>query len=325
MNEQLQTKICEIYSKSKKSQSQIAREFNVSQTTVCKILKDNFIVCRNTRKYRFDETLFDNIDCEWKSYFLGFFIADGYHNESKHCLTLSIAYDDVEILEKFNHFIYNGKYQIRKYTRRKNEKDLVRITLYSKRVSNKFKSLGIRQKKSFTCGYPKCNLEGELFHHFVRGLIDGDGCISKSSKTGDYSIDLTTSPSLGNKLIKKFTKIGFNFKSTIRYYNLPLVILRLSGNRQCESFLNWLYQDATMFLTRKFNKYNELKHQTKQRNDPSRFKGYSFYSNRSKPYVVKIVKYKKIVYYECFSTENEAVSAYRSNKLKHEISVSSDS
>lgn len=35
------------------------------------------------RKYNFNEHYFDNIDCQEKAYWLGFFAADGYNHQSK--------------------------------------------------------------------------------------------------------------------------------------------------------------------------------------------------------------------------------------------------
>ena len=55
----------------------------------------------NMRKYNFNEHYFDNIDCQEKAYWLGFFAADGYNHRSKGCIEFRLHRQDREILERF--------------------------------------------------------------------------------------------------------------------------------------------------------------------------------------------------------------------------------
>ena len=57
------------------------------------------------KKYYLKEDIFDNIDTEEKAYWLGFLYADGNVANNASRIRLSLAENDLEILEKFSIFI----------------------------------------------------------------------------------------------------------------------------------------------------------------------------------------------------------------------------
>ena len=59
----------------------ICPRFNLSRTSVRRILNLYNIPVIRPRKYSLDETFFETIDSEDKAYFLGLLYADGYHFE----------------------------------------------------------------------------------------------------------------------------------------------------------------------------------------------------------------------------------------------------
>lgn len=78
-----------------------------------KILKDNNIkIISNVeklRKYEIDENYFDIIDSEHKAYTLGFLYADGYNNEKKNIVKISLMEDDIDILKQIREPICPNK------------------------------------------------------------------------------------------------------------------------------------------------------------------------------------------------------------------------
>ena len=64
------------------SSLQIAKDYNVTASSICGLLRRNGCVLRsnkiNSRKYSFNENYFKNIDTAEKAYWLGFIAADGY-------------------------------------------------------------------------------------------------------------------------------------------------------------------------------------------------------------------------------------------------------
>ena len=101
--------------------------------------------------------------------------------------------------------------------------------------------------------------------HFIRGYFDGDGCFSvikrndrknPNSKTYQFNITGMENPlrKIQEHLIKNTGVVDNGLKhrkSTIA------VTIHYSGRNVCKRILDYLYQDATIYLQRKYNKYVE--------------------------------------------------------------------
>lgn len=76
-----QSEIIKMYTEDKKGYKTIQKELNLPYSTivVLRFLKENNLMDKNrvSRKYKFDENFFENIDTEEKAYWLGFIYADG--------------------------------------------------------------------------------------------------------------------------------------------------------------------------------------------------------------------------------------------------------
>lgn len=228
------------------------------------------------QKYYINENIFDNIDTEEKAYWLGYLYADGNVSRTNR-VRLSLAEQDYEILEKFSNFIFNQN-RIKKYILPKNKsgQNLVYVDVCNKHIANQLTNLGCPPNKTFILKFPEW-LNNNLYNHFIRGYFDGDGCLSinicnnksKGIKTKSIIVsqslnanfDLLSTKEFVNKL--QFIFNDLNIHSTIykRHKNRDNnnFTLKVSGNRQIEKLMNWLYKDATIFLNRKNIKYLELK------------------------------------------------------------------
>lgn len=262
MNNLNDQEIVKLYCEKNLTQLQISKLFNVTQSCIYLHLKKNKIKCRNNRKYLVNEFIVDNLLSEDILYFIGFFVADGYHNEKEKRLSISITSKDIEILNHFNKLFYDGKHPIKIYDykrKNRNNKPVAVLDIFSSKISKIFKNIGIRQKKSFTCGIPKLNIPDKLFHHFVRGLFDGDGCIYKSKKQNSYTIYLIGNNIISKQLKIRFKKFGFKFKEKIHKKSKnKMTYLILGKNENVKDFLEWMYKDSNFYLNRKFKKYEDL-------------------------------------------------------------------
>ncbi len=314
-----QDEIISLYVKDGMSQAKIAPKYGVCQMTVANILKRNGIKSRE-RKYPLDEHIFDNFDSEEKLYYLGFFLADGHHNEDTGRLTITLSVVDQEILEKFNEWIYKGQREIRVHHSQKDKKHpnaSCTFSINSRIMSNRFAEIGIHGNKTFTAEMPKIEMDEQKFRHFFRGLFDGDGCICLK-KDGGSGIDLPGAPTLIAQLAKKMNGYGFSFR--IQHfpnrYSKPLSVLRMTGIDNCTRFMEWMYLDAKIFLKRKHAKLERLHVRQKEMLElKSKIKGYRYMlNNKLNPWIASICHKGKQTYLGSFATEEEASKAYQNAK-----------
>lgn len=208
------------------------------------------------RKYNFNEHYFDIIDCQEKAYWLGFFAAGGYNHVDKGCIEVRLHKQDKEILEKFKSCIKaNNPIGLYKQT-------YCNLNLYSQHLCNKLSEYGLSQAKTYTLQIPQ--LDYKLMRHFIRGYYDGDGCFSvtkRKDRTENSLIYQFNITGMENPLRKIQEHLISNVevvdnglkhrKSTIA------VTIHYSGKNVCKRILDYLYQDATIYLQRKYNKYKE--------------------------------------------------------------------
>lgn len=102
-----------------------------------------------------------------------------------------------------------------------------RISIASKRIVQKLKDFGMCENKSLVIGWP-LSMTDDLKWHFIRGLLDGDGCVSKikrrkNQNVADYRLFFATaSIKLHQKLIEHL-----NVSHTVR---IRQPFLMSSGN-----------------------------------------------------------------------------------------------
>ena len=120
----------------------------------------------------------DNYFDSWSAnmaYILGFITADGCLSKGRNQLTFCLHHQDVEILEfikKELKFQGNIRYKIDKRT----ENKFVELKISSKKLIDSLKNLGLTERKTGHEILPK--IPEEYKFDYLRGLFDGDGCIS---------------------------------------------------------------------------------------------------------------------------------------------------
>ncbi len=207
------------------------------------------------KKYNFDEHYFDLIDCQEKAYWLGFFAADGYNHRSRGCIEFRLHKQDREILEKFKSYIKsNNPIGLYKNT-------YCNLSLYSQHLCNKLAEYGLGQAKTYTLQLPK--LEDSLMQHFIRGYYDGDGCFSvikrsdrKNINSRIYQFNITgmEAPLL---IIQQYIVDNANaVKNSLKKRKSTVAVtIHYSGKIVCKRILDYLYNNANIYLQRKYDKY----------------------------------------------------------------------
>lgn len=277
------------------SLSKLEREKNINRHTFANWLKEQEIEIRNpgsyARKYDLDEHYFDVIDTEEKAYFLGYLYADGCNHSDITRISIQLSIIDKEILQKFSHFVY--KDEILSYNKVINKEgkefEYVRLLMHSTHMTQQLSKLGMTPRKSFSLTFPNW-LDVNLYHHFLRGLIDGDGWIflsSEDAKRNESCVGLICTRQINDFLLDFFKQdLGLKaYLSKAHSQDFEVMCdIRLKGYANQKKFLTWLYKDATIYLERKYQyyqelliRYNELRNQDKLLEDRDDYKLYAKY------------------------------------------------
>ena len=217
------------------------------------------------RKYNVNDAYFENIDTEHKAYWLGFIYADGFINTTEDVVGISLNKEDEEHLEKFKKDIeFEGNihhYKGKGFT----NTDYVRIIIRSKIMKQHLIKLGVYENKTNILSFPTINqIPRELMIHFIRGYIDGDGCITygHTQKNGkrNYSLKIIGTLDIIQS-IQYILKTNVKLERRYPERNIDNYSLTIGGNKQLKRILDELYGNATIFLDRKYNRYIEFKQQ----------------------------------------------------------------
>jgi hypothetical protein len=100
--------------------------------------------------------------------------------------------------------------------------------------------------------------------HFIRGYYDGDGCFSvtkRKDRTENSLIYQFNITGMENPLRKMqehlINNVGVVDNGLKHRKSTIAVTIHYSGKNVCKRILDYLYQDATIYLQRKYNKYKE--------------------------------------------------------------------
>jgi hypothetical protein len=215
------------------------------------------------RKYDINEYFFNTLN-ENSVYVLGFLYADGYHNEKRKSVRLSLKETDEDILIKIKNVMNSNRPLGIDSSRGENFKqkyfDINNVT-----ISNQLKILGCIQNKTFKITFPDF-ISDELIKHFIRGYFDGDGgltfYINTNKKTG-YKTKKQKLTFRGTEhfcvnlkeKLSNILKIGGHISKDKIY------CLEYSGKQEILKILDYLYDDSKIHLERKFEKYKVIKNE----------------------------------------------------------------
>lgn len=213
--------------------------------------------------YSFNENYFEEINTEDKAYFLGFIVADGCISDKTNAIR--IIQKDTYILEKFKIYIeFNGDIFVRK------DKKISYITISSSKTKKDLEKLGIHSNKTMVVKYP--NIPENLQNHFMRGVFDGDGCISlrndnrNNSQRGQINICSGSYYFIKEYYDRLVKYCGLSGKNKIRCPKDSYYVVDWGGLSDVEKIYEFLYKDSTVFLIRKKETFDKVISITKEKN-----------------------------------------------------------
>lgn len=246
------------------TRKELAKHFGVSESSINNKVR-RLGLCVNVNSLdRGRQDYFRLIDTEDKAYWLGFIYADGYiiNNSKKRNYELGIELNVIDInhLYMFNS-VFNNYYKIATRKRKSPKTDNIintcYIRIYSKSIVEDLINNDIVENKSHSSIYPKIDND-ELFLHFLRGYIDGDGSYNIKKVKSNNNIYYYPRINIAcinleclNYIKARLLKFGINCYITEGK-------LEVNKKEHVFKLINLLYSNATIFLKRKFDKKNEL-------------------------------------------------------------------
>lgn len=250
--------IINLYNKTN-SAYKVAEQLGINVKTAYRLLKEygiSSVGTQGARKNYYDENYFETIDSSEKAYWLGFIYADGCvyegNNGNSYRLQINLKESDKPHLEKFQESI-GSSYKIGYNANTKS----VSLKINSTKMCKDLINLGVIPRKSLVCTMP--NIPYNLKSHFVRGLFDGDGTITmcnnvtKKKAYPHFSI-CTGSEDFATSLHELLP----GCKMYIQKRKHLLYSIETSDTDYIKDIYDWLYEDATVWLDRKHDKYTEI-------------------------------------------------------------------
>lgn len=241
------------------SLNQLQKILGVHRSTLSNYLKVSGIDVKHNEKSKvLNQNYFDHIDAEDKAYMLGFIFADGCINLEYNRLTIDLNSKDTHILTEFSNILYGNDF-VKTYHRY--EGTYCKLDIHSKIMCNKLLDYNLGERKTFTITYPDM-IDQSLNKHFIRGLVDGDGCIYLPHDNRQSPLISVISTRKINDSLARILKEELGLKSYLcKTHDQDIDVMceiRIKNYHQCKILLDWLYKDATIYLQRKYNLYQDF-------------------------------------------------------------------
>lgn len=259
----------------KTSLENIAKDYDSSVTYIKKLLiKFNVFKEASSvpKKYNVNDYYFDEINNEHKAYWFGLLCSDGYISNAQSrngqkSVGISLSMSEYGLLEQYKQDIeFSGPVKVFKNqkTNFTEGTDYCRVLFASQHMANSLIAKGCIEHKSLTMKFPsKDIMTDDLWRHFVRGYFDGDGSLTYQSIPKEmkykYSFTIAGTEEFLTELKIMLGKPNVKLIHDKRHLETNVWSLNLCGNRQINRILDWMYEDSTVYMPRKYKKYQEFK------------------------------------------------------------------
>jgi len=250
----------------------IAEKYHIPRSTVERYCKIFDIKTTPKISYDVNHSLFST-DIEESFYLAGFIAADGSINRNKsydpNYISICLSRKDEDFLLKIKNILqFTGPIKITvakhsKLNKKWNDVEQCRIDIYSKQIINDLKRFGIGPKKSLTYEFPEWLKSHPLVNHYMRGYVDGDGSFYTTSEnrlTKKYGLKIYSKMTFALRGTESFL---YSFKDILSHkkiatnsipkFNNGIDQLKYSGNGHVEKISNFLYENSTIHMDRKYN------------------------------------------------------------------------
>ncbi|MEG0297282.1 MAG: NUMOD1 domain-containing DNA-binding protein [Clostridium sp.] len=209
-------------------------------------------------RYTQDDAYFQKIDTERKAYWLGFLYADGCvhdYSENQNYLHIHLHPDDRYLLEAFVKDLKSDRIVST------NDRGYAVLVVNSNRIGKDLIKLGCVPRKSNILKFPTNDIVPKpLIKDFIRGYMDGDGCIStymKLKKGRNVPSFICEIKFIGTYDMLDGINRYFNSQKEILINKHSPTTYQISfAGRKYRNIVDSLYKDATIYMTRKKEKWD---------------------------------------------------------------------
>lgn len=233
--------------------NEIATTLHLHRSTIQKWLKKSRVKLRKKSPQCHYNVRFFSTYTPESCYWAGFLMADGYirNNAFHKTVHIKLASKDKDHIQKFIDAI-DGNHNVK-------DKELYSTVDVSGEwfVRDLEKNFGIVNCKSLIASYP--DIPPEMDRHFIRGNMDGDGCITFTTCP---TLNFTGTDTLLMEFARKFKELGVKLKSGNELppfqYKWKDKVGQISySGKNAKLILDWLYSDTTdkERMNRKYERY----------------------------------------------------------------------
>lgn len=249
----------------------LAKAYSVTKANIRTLLIRRGIPRReNTaelhRTYQCNHAYFDQPLDEERAYWIGFLLADGFVSYAQKTgnpiIGMTLATIDSAHVERFKSALQSN-HPIGQYLSGKGYgagKTMARFSIASLDLVKGVEKYGIVERKTQYCITPQ--LPPELMRHMYRGYVDGDGGLSlyQLRKWQNAALDVVGTESfLKDFALWLAAHAGSNPNVPLKSNNTTVIMnLRYGGLRQVSDILHVLYDDATVYLERKYQTAQDI-------------------------------------------------------------------
>lgn len=244
-----------------RSLTKLGSKYNIKRQILSERFKKwGYEIVNQQNRCRLNEKAFDNIQSEEQFYWLGFMYADGNISKEGNRIEVRLSIKDKDHLEKFRKFL-NLSTEIR--TGVCNGNGFCHLSVRNKHMWDTLNSLGCTPQKTLTLQFPNISLfkKKENILHFIRGYVDGDGCLTiylNATKTSIRTeLSLIGTESFLKSVNKLFQNKGYIKNKSSEGWDNKAFDLSFS-NVPSRKIARYLYENATIYLNRKYEKFLEF-------------------------------------------------------------------
>lgn len=241
-----------------RSLTKLGVKYNIKRQILSERFKSwGYEIINQQNRTRLNESVFDTMDSEEQFYWLGFMFADGNISSEGHRIEVRLSIKDLSHLEKFRNFLQLST-EIR--TGETNGNGWCHLSVRNKHLWEVLNSYGCVPQKSLILKFPRIALKSQKFLlDFIRGYVDGDGCLCIYQDKDKYRtrLSLLGTESFVTSVNKIFKNVGYIRNKSCENWANKAYELKFS-DIPSRKIARYLYENANIYLDRKYNKYLEF-------------------------------------------------------------------